>query len=201
MPPQPPDPEAVFLNIPYDQDFSSLCVAYAVGLHCLGLIPHIASEIAGGARRLERILTLIQGCRYSIHDLSRVELSSKPGSTPRFNMPLELGMTIAWADLNPDRHTWFVFESEPYRIQRSTSDLNGTDAYIHGGSPEGIFRELRNAFWREDAPSVAEMASVHRFAEAGLKEFILPGAGATSVYSAAVFRELGMLCHRLTELL
>jgi hypothetical protein len=110
MPPQPPDPEAVFLNIPYDQDFSSLCVAYTAGLHCLG-------------------------------------------------------------------------------------------AYIHGGSPEGIFRELRNAFWREDAPSVAEMASVHRFAEAGLKEFILPGAGATSVYGAAVFRELGMPCHRLTELL
>ena len=99
MPPPPLDPNAVFLNIPYDEEFGSLYVAYVVGLYRLGLIPHIASEIPGGARRLERILSLIKGCRYSIHDLSRVELSSKPGATPRFNMPLELGMTIAWADL------------------------------------------------------------------------------------------------------
>jgi hypothetical protein len=201
MPPQLPDPKAVFLNIPYDEDFSSLYVAYIAGLFALGFVPHIASEIPGGVRRLERIVALIQSCRYSIHDLSRVELGAKPGSTPRFNMPLELGMTISWADLNPDRHTWFVFESEPYRIQRSTSDLNGTDAYIHGGRPEGIFRELRNGFWRQDAPSVAKMMRVHRLAEADLRQVILPNAGATSVYAAAVFQELCLLCSRLTELL
>jgi hypothetical protein len=201
MPPQPPDAKAVFLNIPYDEEFSSLYVSYVVGLYSLNLVPHIASEIPGGVRRLERILALIQNCRYSIHDLSRVELGVKQGSTPRFNMPLELGMTITWADLNPDLHTWFVFESEPYRIQRSTSDLNGSDACIHGGSPEGIFRELRNAFWRKGAPSVAQMMRAHRLAETGLRQVILPEAGATSVYAAAVFRELCVLCSRLTELL
>jgi hypothetical protein len=201
MPPQPPEAKAVFLNIPYDEEFSGLYVSYVVGLYSLNLVPHIASEIPGGVRRLERILALIQNCRYSIHDLSRVELGAKPGSTPRFNMPLELGMTISWADLNPDDHTWFVFESEPYRIQRSTSDLNGSDAYIHGGSPEGIFRELRNAFWREGAPSVAKMMRAHRLAERGLRKVILPESGATSVYAAAVFQELCVLCSRLTELL
>jgi hypothetical protein len=201
MPPQPPEAKAVFLNIPYDEEFSGLYVSYVVGLYSLNLVPHIASEIPGGVRRLERILALIQNCRYSIHDLSRVELGAKPGSTPRFNMPLELGMTISWADLNPDDHTWFVFESEPYRIQRSTSDLNGSDAYIHGGSPEGIFRELRNAFWREGAPSVAKMMRAHRLAEKGLRKVILPESGANSVYAAAVFQELCLLCSRLTELL
>jgi hypothetical protein len=201
MPPPPLDPKAVFLNIPYDEEFSSLYVAYIVGLYRLGLIPHIASEIPGGARRLERILTLIKSCRYSIHDLSRVELSAKPGATPRFNMPLELGMTITWADLNPDRHTWFVFESKPYRIQRSASDLNGTDAYIHGGSPEGVFRELRNGFWRADAPSVAAMLDTHRVVESSLKEQIIPQADASSMYASAVFRELCLLCSRLTEAL
>jgi hypothetical protein len=199
MPPQPLDLKAVFLNIPYDEEFSGLYVAYIVGLYLLGLIPHIASEIPGGARRLERILALIKGCRYSIHDLSRVELSTKPGSTPRFNMPLELGMTITWADLNPDRHTWFVFESEPHRIQRSTSDLNGTDAYIHGGTPEEIFRELRNGFWREGAPSVAAMVDTHRIVESSLKELIIPKAGASNMYASGVFRELCLLCSRLTE--
>ncbi len=200
MPPQPLDRKAVFLNIPYDEEFSSLYVAYVVGLYYLGLVPHIASEIPGGARRLDRILALIKSCRYSIHDLSRVEVSAKAGSTPRFNMPLELGMTITWADLNPDLHTWFVFESEPYRLQRSASDLNGTDAYIHGGSLEGVYRELLNAFWRKDAPSAPEMIRTHRFVESGLKRHLLPKAGAGSVYASAVFRELCLFCSNLAAL-
>jgi hypothetical protein len=201
MPPQPLDANSVFLNIPYDEEFSSLYVAYIVGLFYLGLVPHLASEIPGGAPRLQRISALVRSCRYSIHDLSRIELSTGSSPAPRFNMPLELGMTITWADLNPDRHTWFVFESEPYRIQRSTSDLNGTDAYIHGGSPEGILRELRNAFWRGDAPSVAKMLGTHRFVVVNLKRHILPEAGASNIYAPAVFRQLCLLCSNLTGLL
>jgi hypothetical protein len=86
-----PDPNAVFLNIPYDEEFRSLYVAYIVGLFQLDLIPHLASEIPGGGRRLDRIFKLIQGCRFSIHDLSRVELGVAPTAVARFNMPLELG--------------------------------------------------------------------------------------------------------------
>jgi hypothetical protein len=130
-----PDPNGVFLNVPYDEEFSSLYIAYIVGLSQLDLVPHIASEIPGGKRRLDRIFELIQSCRYSIHDLSRVEVRPGPTSAPRFNMPLELGMTITWEMLNPDQHTWFVWESEAYRLQRSLSDLNGTDANIHNGTP------------------------------------------------------------------
>ena len=102
MPPLP-DTNAVFLNIPFDEEFRSLYLAYVVGLIQLGLAPHLSSEIPGGDRRLNRIIQLIQSCRYSIHDLSRVELSS---AAPRFNMPLELGMTITWQVLNPSLHTW-----------------------------------------------------------------------------------------------
>jgi hypothetical protein len=201
MPQQPLDPEAVFLNLPYDEEFSSLYVAYIVGLFYLGLVPHLASEIPGGTTRLQRISALVRSCRYSIHDLSRIELSTGSAHTPRFNMPLELGMTITWADLNPDLHTWFVFESEPYRIQKSTSDLNGTDAYIHGGSSEGVLRELRNAFWRRDAPPVPEMVRTHRFVEMNLKHQILPEAGVSSIYAPAVFRQLCLLCSNLIGLL
>jgi len=96
-----PDPNGVFLNIPYDVEFSGLYIAYIVGLFQLDLVPHIASEIPGGKRRLDRIFELIQSCRYSIHDLSRVEVSVSPTAVPRFNMPLELGMTITWANLHP----------------------------------------------------------------------------------------------------
>jgi len=187
--PPPPDPVAVFLNVPYDKEFSSLYVAYIVGLYQLNLVPHLASEVPGGKRRLNRVFELIQSCRYSIHDLSRVEISPAPAAAPRFNMPLELGMTITWEILNPDHHTWFVWESEPFRLQRSASDLDGTDPYIHEGTPEGVLRELRNAFSRDNAPSVPEMLTVYRFVDKHFDSILLRN-GTSNPYDRSVFNEL-----------
>jgi hypothetical protein len=192
-------PEGVFLNLPYDEEFRTLYLAYVVGLCHLGIVPHLASEIPGGTRRLERILALIKSCRYSIHDLSRVELSSAPLATPRFNIPLELGMTITWTDLNPELHTWYVWESKPYRLQRSASDLNGTDAYLHSGTAEGVLSGLRNAFWRKDAPTVPSMLKVHRFVENRVDR-ILARNGTRDLFAQSVFRELCLLSTRLAEL-
>ena len=189
MPLPPIDPNAVFLNIPYDEEFHKLYLAYIVGLYHLHLKPRIASGIPGGERRLDRILALIQGCRYSIHDLSRVELSVIPQATPRFNMPLELGLTITWAKLHPKRHTWFLWESTPRRVQKSMSDLDGTDAYIHSGAPEGVMSELRNAFLRDDVPSVQGMLEAYRFVENSVEK-VLAKAGTRNLYAASVFKEL-----------
>jgi hypothetical protein len=199
MPLPPINQKGIFLNIPYDEEFRHLYLAYIVGLCSLGFVPHIASEIPGGARRLDRILGLIQSCRYSIHDLSRVELSAPPNGAPRFNMPLELGITITWTHLHPDLHNHFVFESEPYRIQRSTSDLNGTDAYVHSGTAEGVLSELRSAFWRDNAPTVPEMLDIHQWAEIGLLA-ILSANGTSNPYAQSVFRDLCSLSTRLFEL-
>ena len=188
MPPLP-DPKGVFLNVPYDQEFSSLYIGYIVGLCLLGLAPHLASEIPGGDRRLDRIIRLIQSCRYSIHDLSRVELSIASSATPRFNMPLELGMTITWQILNPNQHTWFVCESEPYRIQRSASDLNGTDACIHDGTVEGVLRELSSAFRHDLAPSVSQMIIVYFLVVSAL-DSVFQKNGTRNPYSRSVFLDL-----------
>ena len=198
MPPLP-DQNGVFLNIPYDEEFSSLYIAYIVGLCHLDLVPHLASEIPGGERRLNRIFKLIQSCRYSIHDLSRVEISVSPTAVPRFNMPLELGVTISWANLHPSRHTWFVWESESYRLQRSASDLNGTDPYIHNGTPEGIFRELCSAFGRGFAPSVPKMLENYRFVNHFLNE-ILFKHGTRNPYDRSVFMELCWISKVLADL-
>ena len=192
VPPPPVNHNAVFLNIPYDEEFQKLYLAYIVGLSQLGFDPCIASGIPGGERRLDRVLALIQSCRYSIHDLSRVELSAAPPATPRFNMPLELGITITWAKLHPKRHTWFLWESTPRRRQKSMSDLDGTDPYIHSGTVEGILSELRNAFVREGAPSVQNMMEAYLIAE-GQIERILAGAGTRNLYAASVFRELCLI--------
>jgi hypothetical protein len=70
---------------------------------------------------------LIAACPYSFHDLSRVQLDK---GTPRFNMPFELGLAVATAHWRP-AHQWFLFEAKPFRVQRTLSDLGGTDAYIH----------------------------------------------------------------------
>ena len=200
MPPQPPDSKAVFLNIPYDQEFRSLYVAYIVGLCHLGFVPHIASEIPGGERRLERILALIKSCRYSIHDLSRVEVSATSPSTPRFNMPLELGLAITWAVLHPKRHTWFLWEAEPRRIQKSMSDLDGTDAYIHLGTADGVLSELLNSFWRDDAPSITDMLRTYRFVE-NCVDVILAKNGTRNLFALSVFKELLGLSTKIADLL
>ncbi len=188
MPP-PPDPNAVFLNIPFDAEFRSLYIAYIVGLIQLGMVPHLASEIAGGERRLNRIFQLIQGCRYSIHDLSRIEVSGAPVAVPRFNMPLELGMTITWSTLNPDVHTWFVWESEPHRLQRSMSDLNGTDVCIHHGTPEGALSGLRDSFRRDDPPTVPQMLKVYRLVNGALHS-VFEKNGTRDPYARSIFLDL-----------
>lgn len=188
MPPLP-DPKGVFLNVPYDEEFSSLYVAYIVGLCQLGLIPHLAFEIPGGDRRLNRIILLIQSCRYSIHDLSRVEISVAPSATPRFNMPLELGMTITWQILKPKQHTLFVCESNPFRIQRSASDLNGTDACIHDGTVQGVLRELRSAFRHDQAPPVPQMLTVYGLVDSAIHS-IFKKNGTRNLYSRSVFLDL-----------
>ena len=125
------DRNAVFLNIPYDAGFRNLYLAYIVGLCQFGLQPRVTLGIPGGDRRLDRIQNLIRSCRYSIHDLSRVQLDRTPPATPRFNMPFELGLAVAFATLKPNSHTWFVFETRHRRVQKSLSDLDGTDPNIH----------------------------------------------------------------------
>jgi hypothetical protein len=189
VPAPPVNPDAVFLNVPYDDEFQGLFLAYIVGIYQLRLVPFIASGIPGGERRLDRVLALIESCRYSIHDLSRVEISVVPPATPRFNMPLELGLTITWAKLHPRRHTWFLWESTPLRLKKSMSDLDGTDPYIHSGEAKGVFSELRNAFVHRDAPTVQEMMNAYRLVESNV-ERILTAAGTRKLYVASVFREL-----------
>lgn len=139
------DLPGAFLNIPYDNAFQSLYLAYIAGITAFGLAPRATIEIPGGARRPDRVFDLIKSCRYSFHDLSRVELDVRRPATPRFNMPFELGLAVAWDKLNAGQHVWFVLEAKSRRLHKSLSDLGGTDAYVHGGKPKGVFRELGNA--------------------------------------------------------
>ncbi len=126
----------------------------------MGLTPRSVLEVpAGAANRLERLFTLLTSCGSSIHDLSRVELSPDPPRCPRFNLPFELGLASALT-LAGYQHRWFVFESQPFRLQKSLSDINGFDPYIHDGTPEGVLRELGNAFVTNRSHPIAEELTV-----------------------------------------
>jgi hypothetical protein len=188
----------VFLNIPYDGKFRRLYLAYITGLIHLGLDPHATIEIPGGQNRLDKILDLIRSCRYSIHDLSRVQLDRTPPATPRFNMPFELGLAVAAAKLGLAPHDWFVFETVHRRASKSLSDLSGTDPNIHRGTVEGVMRELCNAFERQspdERVSVAEMMKTYR-AVSRLADEIQRRTRARSIFEASVFRLIYSVAQR-----
>jgi len=108
-------------------------------------------------------------------------------------MPFELGLTVAWGLLGSPEHTWFVCEQVKRRINKSLSDLDGTEAYIHDGTIEGVFRELCNAFVRtERQPSVDTMRAIYRDLRKSFKG-VLQQAGATDPFSARVFQDLSVV--------
>ena|SRR5665213_2105587 len=195
-------PNTAFINVPYDDKYKDLYLAFIAGLTSFGLDPRATLEIPGGTRRLDRIFELITSCQYSFHDLSRVELDYKRPLTPRFNMPFELGLVLGWQKSGgrKSNHTWFVFESVGRRVSKSLSDLDGTDAYIHDDKPKGVFRELGNALVRSaDQPNVHQMTAIYRNIRTA-SPLIMKNAGAKSLFEARVFRQIVVLARKYAEI-
>lgn len=117
-------------------------------------------EVSTSGQRLQRIFELLSSCRYSIHDLSRVELSA--GRYPRFNMPFEAGLASALV-LSDAGHERFVFESRSHRVSRTCSDLDGIDVKVHRGRAKGVLRAVLNAFTRQTSPpTLARLRVLHK---------------------------------------
>ena len=139
----------VFLNCPFDEEYEPLFEAMLFAVLSCGLTPRCArEEIDSGRSRLDWILTLIEQCRYGIHDLSRAD-SNAPGP-PRFNMPFELGLFLGAKRYGrpPQRKkVTLILDRDPYRYQRFLSDIAGQDPEAHGGDPRELIRVLRD--WLE----------------------------------------------------
>ena len=147
---------------------------------------------------MDRILSLIRSCAFSLHDLSRVELDPHPPKTPRFNMPFELGLAVSWQKLKHAKHTWFVFEAARWRAEKSLSDLSGTDIYIHNGNVRGVFTQLCNAFVRLGQPTTRDMEEIYLRLE-DLLPLLLRQTGSDSPFEARIFRELVVAARVLTR--
>jgi hypothetical protein len=79
-------------------------------------------------------------------------------------MPFEVGLAVATARWRPANHQWFLFEAKPFRLQRTLSDLAGTDGYIHGDASTRLLAGLTDALVRATRqPTLRELREIHRF--------------------------------------
>ncbi len=192
--------DSAFLNIPYDPAYEDHFLAYIAGVAAFGLDPRATLELTSGERRLDRIFNLIATCRYSFHDLSFVKLDRKQPPTPRFNMPFELGLVVGWQKAAPSGHDWFVFESSRHRLQKSLSDLNGTDPFIYGATVDGILIGICNALVRHGTqPTAKQMRKILDDLMEDAAPWILKRTGASSVFEARPFAELVVMARRSAE--
>jgi hypothetical protein len=141
----------VFVNLPFDSQHETLFVATIAGLVALGLNPRCVLEVPPQQDRVRRLFEIVRECPFSIHDLSRVQVS-RAGEfrVPRFNMPFELGLAVAvsLADAAAGRapHQWRTLEAKRFRLAASLSDISGYDGFVHHGTVAGTFEALLDIF-------------------------------------------------------
>jgi hypothetical protein len=176
---------SVFLNVPFDKKYEPIFIALVGGLVALGRKPHCVLEIPDSGRgRLDRLVQLIESCRTSIHDLSRVS-----GSSARFNMPFELGLATALKAMGRP-HDFFLFESQERRIDKTLSDLKGVDAQIHGGTQRGAIGCLLDCFGStRPTPDIGDLKRAARYLSRTASE-LKRAQNAKLIFRASLFRQL-----------
>jgi len=141
-----PYEDAVFLNCPFDENYSPIFRAIIFTVYRCGFVPRSALEEDNGLQnRLDKIQRIIEGCQYGIHDLSRTELNAN--GLPRFNMPFELGLFFGaqrFGDTIQQSKSAVIFDSGRFRYQQFISDLNGVDIREHQNSIDIAIQKVRN---------------------------------------------------------
>lgn len=143
-----PFERCVFVNCPFDDDYLPLLHAMVFAIHDCGFIARLAVEDTGASEmRIEKIVRIISESCYSIHDISRVELSGV-GKLPRFNMPFEAGLAmgaIRFGSRQPlqPRRDMLLLDAVPFRDKQTLSDLAGQDPKIHGNDPKRMVGAVR----------------------------------------------------------
>lgn len=144
----------VFINCPFDSDYTPLLRPLLFTILFLGFHPRIALERSdAGEVRFEKICELIEQSRISIHDLSRIRSAEKEEYF-RLNMPFELGIDIGcrrYLGGTADQKKCLILEKEQYRYQKALSDMSGSDIKHHNNEPEELIRQVRNWFVENEA--------------------------------------------------
>lgn len=136
----------VFINCPFDEEYTSLFEAIIFTIYILEFILRSSFEIDDGGVRVEKIIKLISECKYGIHDISRTELNPE-NHLPRFNMPFELGIDIGCKYLSENHHcekVHLIIDTENHRFRIYLSDISGQDVKAHKNDPNEIIKVVRN---------------------------------------------------------
>jgi hypothetical protein len=128
---------SVFINCPYDSQYSEIFDAVVFTTICCGFMPRCAIESGTISQpRMSRIVEAIKNCKYSIHDLCRCQ-GEGDSNLARFNMPLELGMAmIQSTEIEGRTHDWSVLVPRGHPYGRFISDLAGYDPIEYDGNCE-----------------------------------------------------------------
>ena len=139
--------DSVFVNCPFDKDYSQIFggIVFAI-THCGFYVRCALEEPDSSENRLLKIMNIISECKYSIHDISRVEIGADT-QLPRFNMPLELGVFLG-AKVFGNRYQktkkCLILDAEPFRYRQSVSDIAGLDIDYHHNNKRRAITCVRN---------------------------------------------------------
>lgn len=142
----------VFINCPFDKEFEPILQAIMFCVVYLGLNPRFTLENSdSGSVRLEKIVELINSCKFSIHDISRCK-ATKKGEMYRLNMPFELGI-----DYGAKRYgggilsskIFLILEEQKYSSKSALSDIAGWDIRCHDARFEKAIKEVRDWLTQE----------------------------------------------------
>ena len=139
--------QSVFINCPFDSAYEPLLHGLIFAVHHMSMEPKSAlGSIDGGQPRFDKILSLIENCKYSIHDISRTEVDPSH-SLPRFNVPFELGLDLGCKRYGKRHHkekTTLILDVDHYRCRTFISDIAGFDIEGHSGSIAKAMTAVRN---------------------------------------------------------
>ncbi|NCB03293.1 MAG: hypothetical protein EOM67_14235 [Spirochaetia bacterium] len=140
--------KSIFINCPYDENYTSALRLIIFTIMITGLNPRLASENSDCATvRLEIIKEIIHSCKYSIHDLSRMKAQKKL-EYYRMNMPFELGLDFGCREFSNSNvyktKKLLVLEGKKYGYQKALSDFAGIDIVSHNEETVDIIKSVRS---------------------------------------------------------
>lgn len=138
----------VFINCPFDKDYSPLLKSLVFTVLYFDLEPKLSQTISSSSVRVNQIKQHIRSCKYGIHDLSRSRALKKK-ELPRFNMPYELGLDIGCSEFGGKKFSEkriLILETERYHYQKVLSDIAGQDIENHNDDPKILIQKVRNWF-------------------------------------------------------
>ena len=145
--------DSVFLNVPFDRRYKHIFDSLVFAVHDCGFAARSALEVEdSGEARVTKILNIVEGSNFGIHDISRAGLD-RTTKLARFNMPLELGFFLGakrFGSAKQRKKRCLVLDREKYRYRSFCSDISGQDIRAHNDKPRDAIRAVRDwlSSWR-----------------------------------------------------